>query len=144
MQDQRCIKIAREEAMDCEERHDYMPRSDMDAASWKPHLWVVYAMQRAADEAERERDQYRAGNTALLKALMYAHEDKDDANALRVQALREAGMLNADGSCNWQALDARTPKPLTWAQAVNQCVTDPAERARLLAMDDAGAVAGGA
>ena len=92
-------------------------------------------MLLAADEAERERDQYRAGNTTLLKALMYVHEDKDDANSLRCQALREAGMLNEDGSCNWAALEARTPKPKTWAQAVNECVTDPAVRERLLAME---------
>jgi hypothetical protein len=136
MNHDQCLRIAREEAMDCPERHDYMPKSEMDAASWKPHQWVVDAMQRAAVEAERERDQYRAGNTALLTALMYANEDKDDANALRGQALREAGMLNEDGSCNWLALEARKPKQQTWAEAVNECISDPAERARLLAMED--------
>lgn len=87
-----------------------------------------------AHKAMQERDSYKAGNTTLLKALMYAHEDKDDANVLRVQVLSEAGMLNDGGSCNWGALEARTPKPKTWADAVNECVTDPAERARLLAM----------
>lgn len=88
------------------------------------------------DELRDETARYRAGNTALLKALMYAHEDKDDANALRGQALREAGMLNEDGSCNWDALEARKPKPQTWEQAVRECITDPAEVERLLALAD--------
>ena len=115
-----------------------MPATPLLSEVWQPHRWVVDAMLLAADVAERERDRYKAGNTLLLKALMYAHEDKDDTNALRVQALREAGMLNEDDSCNWDALEARKPKQKTWAEAVNECVTDPAERARLLAMDDEG------
>ena len=135
MHQNHCIELAREAAMDCAEKHSYMPKTDLEALSWQPHRWVVDAMLRAADVAERERDNFRAGNTALLKALMYEHEDKDDANALRCQALREAGMLNADGTCNWEALEARTPQPKTWAQAVDECVTDPDERARLLAME---------
>jgi hypothetical protein len=46
--------------------------------------------------------------------------------------LASAGLLNpADGTLNWQALEDR-------AEAVNECVTDPGARERLLAMDDAG------
>jgi hypothetical protein len=53
--------------------------------------------------------------------------------------LASAGLLNpADGTLNWQALEDRKPKQQTWAEAVNECVTDPVARERLLAMDDAG------
>lgn len=134
MHQDQCIRIAREAAMDCGEKHDYMPKSDLEAVDWTPHRWVVDAMLLAADVAERERDNYKAGNTTLLKALMYAHEDKDDANSLRGQALLEAGMLNEDGSCNWAALEERSPKQQTWADAVNECITDPDVKASLLAM----------
>lgn len=136
MHQDKCVELARDAAVDCDERHTYMPTDAAAAADWHPHRWVVDAMLLAADVAERERDQFKAGNTSLLQALMLAHEDRDTAAASRVSVLREAGMLNDDGTCNWQALEDRKPKQVTWAQAVNECVTDPAARARLLALDD--------
>jgi hypothetical protein len=53
------------------------------------------------------------------------------------EILTGAGLLNTDNTPNWDALEARKPKRKTWAEAVNECVTDPEARVRLLAMDDA-------
>lgn len=138
MHQDRCVELAREAAVDCGERHAYMPATPLLAEVWQPHRWVVDAMLLAADEAERERDQYRAGNTTLLDALMQLAEGVPGADINAQKVLGEAGMLNgADGSLNWAALEARKPKQMiSWEQAVNECVTDPAERARLLALDD--------
>lgn len=138
MHQDRCVDLAREAAVACGERHDYMPATDLLAETWQPHRWVIDAMLLAADEAERERDGYMAGNTELLWALMRYAEGQEGAAEFAQDVLRRAGMLNgADGTLNWGALAARKPKPITWEQAVNECVTDPAERARLLAMSDA-------
>jgi len=52
------------------------------------------------------------------------------------EILAGAGLVNADNTLNWPALEARKPKQITWEQAVNECVTDPEARARLLAMGD--------
>lgn len=79
---------------------------------------------------------YHKGNTALLEALMYAHDDRDDANALRVSALLQAGLLDTDGACNWAALDARKCNPMTWKNAVRMFVKQPAERDRILALNN--------
>lgn len=95
-------------------------------------------MLLAADEAERERDNFRHGNTALLGLLMKLHDGDDipgTVDAARA-ILRTANLLCDDGTLDWEALEARKPKQVTWAQAVNECVTDPAVRARLLAMAD--------
>ena len=138
MHQDRCVDLAREAAVACGERHDYMPATELLAETWQPHRWVIDAMLLAADEAERERDAYMAGNTELLWALMRYAEGQEGAAEFAQDVLRRAGMLNgADGTLNWGALEARKPKPITWEQAVNECVTDPAERARLLAMSDA-------
>lgn len=138
MHQDRCVELAREAAVACGERHDYMPPTDLLAETWQPHRWVIDAMLLAADEAERERDQYRAGNTELLEALMRYAEGQESAPAFAQDVLGRAGMLNgADGTLNWAALGQRKPKPITWAQAVNECVTDPEERARLLALERA-------
>jgi hypothetical protein len=137
MHQDRCVDLAREAAVACGERHDYMPATDLLAETWHPHRWVVEAMLLAADEVERERDAYMAGNTELLWALMRYAEGQEGAAEFAQDVLRRAGMLNgADGTLNWQALGARKPKPITWEQAVNECVTDPEARARLLAMSD--------
>ena len=66
MHQDKCVEIARQAAVDCGERHDYMPATDLLAETWQPHRWVVDAMLLAADEAERERDAFKAGNTELL------------------------------------------------------------------------------
>ena len=117
--------------------NDYMPPTDLLAETWQPHRWVVDAMLLAAHEAESERDGYIAGNTTLLEALMRYAEGQESAPAFAQDVLGRAGMLNgADGTLNWQALEARKPKPITWEQAVNECVTDPQRRAELLAMKD--------
>ena len=140
MHQDKAIELAREAAVDCGERHDYMPATPLLAEVWHPHRWVVDAMLNAAAVAEGERDRYRSGNTTLLDALMQLAEGVPGADMNAQKVLGEAGMLNpADGSMNWAALAARKPKPQTWAEAVNECVTDPAERARLLALGDADA-----
>lgn len=79
---------------------------------------------------------FRAGNTSLLKALMAAHEDTDDANALRTSVLLEAGMLNADGSCNWPAIEARADSRWSWRDTVTMMIKDPQQAAKLLLMDE--------
>lgn len=136
MHQDKCVEIARQAAVDCGERHDYMPATDLLAETWQPHRWVVDAMLLAADEAERERDAFKAGNTELLGLWMklLAGDDIIDVQERVREILTGAGLLNTDNTPNWDALEARKPKPITWEQAVNQCVTDPEARERLLAM----------
>ena len=111
-------------------------------------------------KAQQERDSFRAGNTALLEALMNmvaGHcQSLDDGDCFiitrdRYEAdafgtLIEAGMMEqfvvnpmageSYYKLKWDALDARKPKRKTWAEAVHECVTDPQEIARLMALDD--------
>lgn len=136
MHQDKCVEIARQAAVDCGERHDYMPATDLLAETWQPHRWVVDAMLLAADEAERERDAFKAGNTELLGLWMklLAGDDIIDVQERVREILTGAGLLNTDNTPSWDALEARKPKPITWEQAVNQCVTDPEARERLLAM----------
>ena len=137
MHQDRCVQLAREAAVACGERHSYMPATDLLAETWQPHRWVIDAMLLAADEAERERDRFKAGNTELLELLMKLHAGQHESILPRVrEILVGAGLVNADNTLNWAALEERKPKPITWAQAVNECVTDPEARARLLAMSD--------
>lgn len=138
MHQDKCVEIARQAAVDCGERHDYMPATELLAETWHPHRWVVDAMLLAADEAERERDAYKSGNTELMGLWMklLAGTDLIDVQERVREILTGAGLLNADNSPNWDALEARKPKQKTWAEAVNECVTDPEARARLLAKGD--------
>jgi len=136
MHQDRCVELAREAAIECGERHDYMPATDLLADTWHPHRWVVDAMLKAADEAERERDAYKSGNTELLELLMKLHAGQHESILPRVrEILAGAGLVDADNRLCWDALEARKPKPKTWTEAVNECVTDPAARERLLAME---------
>lgn len=139
MHQDRCVQLAREAAVNCGERHDYMPATDLLSTTWTPHRWVIDAMLLAAHEAEQEAIRYRHGNTALLGLLMKLHAGDDilDVVEQAKAVLTTAGLLNADNTLNWDALEARKPKQKTWAEAVNECVTDPEARARLLAMDGA-------
>lgn len=136
MHQDRCVQLAREAAVDCGERHDYMPPTELLAEMWQPHRWVVDAMLAAAHEAEQDRDRFRHGNTALLGLLMRLHTGDDMAAIVEDSRaiLRTAGLLREDNTLDWSALEARKPKRQTWAEAVNECVTDPEARARLLAM----------
>lgn len=137
MHQDKAIEIAREAAVDCGERHDYMPPTPLLAEVWHPHRWVVDAMLMAAHEAEQERDRYRNGNTELLELFMKLHagEVADVLDRVR-EILAGAGLIDTDNKLNWQALEDRKPKQQTWEQAVRECVTDPAEVERLLALDD--------
>jgi len=139
MHQDRCVELAREAAVDCGERHDYMPATELLAETWQPHRWVIDAMLLAAHDAEQERDRYKAGNTELLELWMklLAGDDIIDVQERVREILTGAGLLNTDNTANWDALEARKPKQKTWVEAVNECVTDPEARARLLAMDDA-------
>ena len=137
MHQDRCVELAREAAVYCGERHDYMPATELLAETWHPHRWVVDAMLLATNEAEIERDSYKNGNTELLELLMKLHAGQHESILPRVrEILAGAGLLNADNTLNWPALEERKPKKITWEQAVNECVTDPEARARLLAMGD--------
>jgi hypothetical protein len=137
MHQDRCVELAREAAVACGERHSYMPATDLLAETWQPHRWVIDAMLLAADEPERERDQYRAGNTELLGLWMKLLDGQDICDVQdRVREILDGAGLRRDGALDWAALEARKPKRITWEQAVNECVTDPAARARLLAMSD--------
>lgn len=138
MHQDQCVEIARQAAVACHERHDYMPATELLAEVWQPPRWVIDAMLCAATVAEGERDRYRAGNTELLGLFMRLI-DGDDILELtdRVrEILTGAGLVNPDHTMNWQALEDRKPKQISWEQAVNELVTDPEERARLLAMAD--------
>ena len=135
MHQDQCVQLAREAATYCGERHDYMPATELLAETWQPHRWVVDAMLLAADVAEKERDAYKAGNTELLGLLMKLCLGETTEPLARARdILTGAGLMNADHTPNWDALEARKPKQITWEQAVNKCVTDPEARARLLAM----------
>jgi len=108
----------------------------------------------AKDWAIAERDSFRAGNTALLEALMkmvvqycqtadvgdlFNPETRADNQALAVLAEAKMAHETAEGNyftLDWAALEARKPKRQTWSEAVHECVTDPQEIARLLALDD--------
>lgn len=137
MHQDRCVQIAREAAVACGERHAYMPATELLAEVWQPHRWVVDAMLIATAEAELERDSFKAGNTELLELLMKLHAGQHESILPRVrEILAGAGLLNADNTLNWIALEERKPKKITWEQVVNECVTDPEARARLLAMGD--------
>lgn len=138
MHQNRCVELARQAVVDCGERNDYMPKNDTQAKNWVPHRWVIDAMLAAAHEAEQERDQYRSGNTELLELWMKLFDEQEiDSIRNRVyEILTSAGLLSADGVLDWAALEARKPKPKTWAEAVNECVTDPEVRAKLLALGD--------
>ena len=135
MHQDQCREIARAAAVACHERHDYMPATPLLAEVWQPHRWVVDAMLLAAHEAEEERDRYKAGNTELLELLMKLHAEQNESLLPRVrEILAGAGLVNVDNTLNWEALEARKPKQITWEQAVSECVTDPEARERLLAM----------
>lgn len=136
MHQDQCVEIARGAAVACRERHDYMPATPLLAEVWQPHRWVIDAMLCAATIAEGERDRYQAGNTELLELLMKLHAGERESLLPRLRdILMGAGLVNADYTLNWPALEARKPKQITWEQAVNELVTDPDERARLLAME---------
>lgn len=113
-------------------------------------------LQYDLDAALRKVDSYRAGNTALLEALMdmvWQFIGTDDRNAVfshhyigaeeaAINVLIAAGMAaQVEPGANsyrllWDALEARKPKRQTWAEAVEECITDPAEKVRLLALED--------
>jgi len=103
----------------------------------------------------------RAGNTALLEALMdmvnqffYSKnrsgqydEDGDilshsfmSAEEGAIEVLIQAGMAEEVPGKGyrllWDKLEARRPKQQTWEEAVRECITDPAEIERLLALSD--------
>lgn len=138
MHQDQCVEIARQAAVACHERHDYMPATELLAEVWQPHRWVIDAMLCAATVAEGERDRYQAGNTELLELFMKLVDGTDiiDVMERATEILGNAGLMNADRTLNWDALEARKPKQISWEQAVNELVTDPEERARLLAMAD--------
>lgn len=67
---------------------------------------------------------------------LHAGDDIPDVVEQARAILATAGLLRPDNTLDWEALEARRPKQQTWGEAVNECVTDPDLRARLLAMDD--------
>lgn len=81
---------------------------------------------------------YRSGNTELLELWMKLVDGADIIDVMeRVrEILSGAGLLGADNTLNWQALEDRKPKRQTWEQAVRECITDPAVVERLLALAD--------
>ena len=137
MHQDQCVEIARGAAVACHERHDCMPPTPLLAEVWMPHRWVVDAMLLAAHVAEQERDRYKAGNTELLGLWMKLLDGQDIIDVQeRVREILEGAGLLRDGKPDWAALEARKPKQKTWEEAVNECVTDPEARTRLLALDD--------
>ena len=96
----------------------------------------------------------RAGNTALLEALMdmvdqFFYSDYSgvflshsymSAEEGAISVLIQAGMAEEVSGKGyrllWDKLEERKPKQQTWEEAVRECVTDPAEVERLLALND--------
>lgn len=103
--------------------------------------------------------QLRAGNTALLEALMdmvnqffysknsHGQYDEDgdilshsfmSAEEGAISVLIQAGMAEEVTGKGyrllWDKLEARKPKQQTWEEAVRECINDPAEVERLLAL----------
>lgn len=110
---------------------------------------------------EEQVEALRNGNTKLLEALMdmvnqffYSkNEDgKDDedgpilnhsfmsAEECAIGVLLEAGMAEEVPGMGyrllWDKLEARKPKRQTWEEVVRECITDPEEVERLLALDN--------
>lgn len=89
--------------------------------------------------------QYHNGNTALIEALMgmclqYLERTDGTLDHVFISAgehamaiLTECGMLK-DNVLDWDALEARKLKPITWEQAVNKYVADEETRKRLIAL----------
>jgi len=111
--------------------------------------------------ADEQIARLRRGNTDLLEALMdmvnqffyhkneHSQSDEDgefishafmSAEEGAIAVLIDAGMAEEVKGKGyrllWDNLEARKQKRQTWAEAVNECVNDPDERARLLALDD--------
>lgn len=96
----------------------------------------MYACRREVLESMKRVAEYRSGNTQLLEALMRAHGGDNNAPATVCNTLLSAGMLDFKGVLNWEALKARRAAPWTWQDAVRMLVKQPAERDRILALDD--------
>lgn len=116
---------------------------------------IADRLQRKTSE---EVERYRNGNTALIEALMdmvhqYFRNSPDgivnhsfiSAEEGAIEVLVQAGMAEEVPGKGyrllWDKLEARKPKPQTWEEAVKECVTDPSEQARLLALADEPALA---
>lgn len=117
MHQDQCVEIARQAVVACAERHEYMPATEVLAEVWKPHRWVIDAMLCVATVAEGERDRYQAGNTELLGLFMKLVDGDIDAIERVKAILRDTGLMNADSTLNWHALDARKPKQTSQNQA---------------------------
>lgn len=98
------------------------------------HAWTL---DDDVNDLRLKVDRFRNGNTRLLELLMKLHagEHTTVLEAAR-DILANAELLNGDGTLNWQALEDRKLKQQTWAEAVEECLSDPAEKARLLALND--------
>lgn len=83
---------------------------------------------------------YRSGNTELLELMMKMCAGETTKPLERARdILLSTGLMRADGTLDWDALEERKPKPQTWAEAVRSSVKDPAEQARLIALGDVAA-----
>lgn len=107
----------------------------------------IYSLQTQVES-------YRNGNTELLEALMdmvgqfFIGNDMDgplrhsfmSAEEIAMAVLIAAGMAEEIGPncCRllWDKLEARKPKQQTWAEAVRECIADPAEVERLLGLSN--------
>jgi len=110
--------------------HDDTP-DGIDADPVGDALYIALIAARKTARA------FHNGNTCALEALMHVYSSGDDAAQLKAhEVLRAAGLLTAISTPDWAALEARKPKPMHWADAVQAFVPGAAERARLLALDD--------
>lgn len=92
------------------------------------------AGSRTARGRERTKAALAAGKAVAEQVCEGTHADVLDDTQ---RVLAGAGLLNGeDGSLNWQALKDREPKQQTWEEAVRECISDPAEVERLLALND--------
>lgn len=118
--------------------------------AWLQRSDVKLHVKPLVEELQAERDALKAGNTALIEALMnmaWQYMGDQDGHCSHsfmsagedcCEVLVEAGVAtDTGGGCilNWAALEARKPQRQTWAQAVAELDAPPEEKARLLALD---------
>jgi ribosomal protein S9 len=87
-------------------------------------------------ESMKRVQEYRAGNTELMGALMLLMGGGEEARAGAMKVLVTCGMADENGALNWLALAARKENRWTWEHCVRTLVKDPATVERLLALDD--------
>ena len=126
MHQDRCVELVREAAVACGERHDYMPpricsprRGSCTAGSSTRCCWQPTRLSA-------RRDEYRAGNTELLRLLMMATPGSTSRSCRGVREILVGAGLCERGQHAELGRPGRAQAEADHReQAVNECVTDP-------------------